>query len=109
MARRRLEPAETVADSYGVALDDRFVAGHVAGPLDRSAVSVNNRAARRCERSHSRVKLVIRRSVVPQPETSPAAYDALWAEYRTLHDWFGRGGNDMMMRLSTIRREASAR
>jgi L-ribulokinase len=42
-------------------------------------------------------------------QTRAAAYDALFAEYGTLHDWFGRGGNDVMQRLRRIRREASAR
>jgi L-ribulokinase len=36
------------------------------------------------------------------------AYDRLFAEYRTLHDYFGRGGNDVMKRLKEIRREAKA-
>lgn len=35
-------------------------------------------------------------------------YDALYAEYLLLHDWFGRGGNDMMKRLKAIRRENQA-
>jgi len=26
-------------------------------------------------------------------------YDALYAEYVALHDYFGRGGNDVMKRL----------
>ncbi|MGH8823918.1 MAG: ribulokinase [Jiangellaceae bacterium] len=37
------------------------------------------------------------------------AYDALYAEYRTLHDYFGRGTNDVMHRLRRLRREAVAR
>lgn len=40
---------------------------------------------------------------------SPAAhavYDRLYEEYRILHDYFGRGGNDVMKRLRAIRREA---
>jgi L-ribulokinase len=40
---------------------------------------------------------------------NPAAcsvYDELFAEYRTLHDYFGRGANDVMKRLKTIRGEA---
>ncbi len=32
-------------------------------------------------------------------------YDRLYAEYRGLHDYFGRGGNDVMSRLRAIRRE----
>lgn len=34
-----------------------------------------------------------------------AVYDALYAEYRTLHDYFGRGGNDVMGRLRALRGE----
>jgi len=37
-----------------------------------------------------------------------AAYDALYAEYRLLHDYFGRGGNEVMRRLKAIRRQARA-
>jgi L-ribulokinase len=36
------------------------------------------------------------------------AYDRLYAEYRTLHDHFGRGGNDVMKRLKQLRQEAVA-
>ncbi len=35
-------------------------------------------------------------------------YDVLFAEYRALHDHFGRGGSDVMHRLRAIRREALA-
>jgi len=34
------------------------------------------------------------------------AYDALYAEYRALHDHFGRGGDDVMHRLRALRRAA---
>lgn len=37
-----------------------------------------------------------------------AAYDELYAEYRTLHDYFGRGTNEVMQRLRAIRRRALA-
>ena len=37
----------------------------------------------------------------PNPE-SAAVYDKLFAEYKLLHDYFGRGGNDVMMRLRDI-------
>ena len=41
------------------------------------------------------------------PNTDAAdAYDRLYAEYRQLHDYFGRGGNDVMKRLKAMRREA---
>ncbi|HSL86809.1 MAG TPA: hypothetical protein VK861_07725, partial [Bacteroidales bacterium] len=31
-------------------------------------------------------------------------YDKLFAEYRILHDYFGRGSNDVMKRLKEIRK-----
>ncbi|WP_347756037.1 ribulokinase [Agrococcus sp. ProA11] len=41
------------------------------------------------------------------PDAAAAdAYDALFAEYRALHDHFGRDGNDVMRRLKAIRRDA---
>jgi L-ribulokinase len=43
----------------------------------------------------------------PDPASSEA-YDALYAEYDTLHDYFGRGANEVMHRLRQIRREASS-
>ncbi|BCJ62396.1 ribulokinase [Micromonospora endophytica] len=42
----------------------------------------------------------------PDPDRA-RAYDALYAEYRTLHDHFGRGANDVMLRLRTIRNAAA--
>ncbi|WUH89556.1 ribulokinase [Streptomyces sp. NBC_00433] len=44
---------------------------------------------------------------VPDPERA-AAYDGLYAEYRTLHDYFGRGGNDVMHRLRALRTARAA-
>ncbi|MFG2011623.1 ribulokinase [Micromonospora sp. NPDC048868] len=44
---------------------------------------------------------------VYQPDPDNArAYDALYAEYRALHDHFGCGGNDVMLRLRAIRNTA---
>lgn len=34
------------------------------------------------------------------------AYNKLYAEYKTLHDYFGRGANDVMKRLKKIKAEA---
>ncbi|MEE2521949.1 ribulokinase [Pseudarthrobacter sp. J75] len=42
---------------------------------------------------------------VPIPE-NVAAYNALYQEYRALHDYFGRGGNEVMHRLKAIQRNA---
>lgn len=41
----------------------------------------------------------------PIPE-NVKAYDKLYAEYKLLHDYFGRGGNDVMKRLKKIKEEA---
>lgn len=41
----------------------------------------------------------------PIPENS-AVYDKLYAEYEKLHDYFGRGENDVMKRLKQIKLEA---
>ena len=43
---------------------------------------------------------------VPDPAAADA-YDELYAEYRLLHDHFGRGANDVMHRLRALRRTAS--
>lgn len=38
----------------------------------------------------------------PNPENA-AVYDKLYAEYKTLHEYFGKGANDVMKRLNAIR------
>ncbi|MGA8208760.1 MAG: ribulokinase [Nocardioidaceae bacterium] len=43
----------------------------------------------------------------PDPE-STKAYDALYEDYRLLHDYFGRGANEVMHRLKARRREVRA-
>ncbi|WP_394769306.1 ribulokinase [Lacisediminihabitans sp.] len=44
---------------------------------------------------------------VPNAEAADA-YDRLFAEYATLHDYFGRGANEVMHRLKAMKREAAA-
>ena len=43
----------------------------------------------------------------PNPANAEV-YDRLFAEYRQLHDTFGRGGNDVMKRLKQIKKEAKS-
>lgn len=43
----------------------------------------------------------------PIPENAEA-YEKLFAEYMTLHDYFGRGANDVMKRLKKMKREAKS-
>lgn len=44
--------------------------------------------------------------VVTPISENQAVYDDLYAEYRTLYDYFGRGANDVMKRLKKIRNQA---
>jgi len=37
-----------------------------------------------------------------------AVYERLYQEYRRLHDYFGRGGNDVMKRLKALKDEVSS-
>ncbi|MBA3870178.1 MAG: ribulokinase [Chloroflexota bacterium] len=43
--------------------------------------------------------------VVQPIAANKAVYDQLYADYKTLYDYFGRGKNDVMKRLKQIRRE----
>jgi L-ribulokinase len=47
-------------------------------------------------------------SYVPNP-LHKDAYDRLYREYQTLHDYFGRGANDVMKRLKALRTEVLAK
>ncbi|WP_262851694.1 ribulokinase [Mumia quercus] len=49
----------------------------------------------------------VRKAVYVPDEARARAYDRLYAEYVALHDYFGRGGNDVMHRLRALRAEAS--
>ncbi|MGW9402825.1 ribulokinase [Arthrobacter sp. NPDC055585] len=50
---------------------------------------------------------VRRNAYLPDPD-SARAYQQLFDEYRLLHDYFGRGGNNVMHRLKAMRRAAVA-
>ena len=39
-------------------------------------------------------------------EAAAEVYDQLFAEYTTLHDYFGRGANPVMRKLRSIQRES---
>lgn len=49
----------------------------------------------------------VQRAVYQPDEDRARQYDRLYAEYVTLHDYFGRGTNDVMKRLKALRREVS--
>jgi L-ribulokinase len=48
----------------------------------------------------------VRRAAYLPIEANVEAYQEMYDEYRTLHDYFGRGGNDVMHRLRQRRRAA---
>ena len=43
----------------------------------------------------------------PTP-ANKAVYDQIYAEYVTLHDYFGRGANDVMKRLKRLKQKVLA-
>ncbi|UWE11246.1 ribulokinase [Actinacidiphila bryophytorum] len=83
-------PINLLASEQGPALGAAIHAAVAAGayPDIRSASAAMGR--------------IERDAYTPDLERS-AAYDRLYAEYRTLHDHFGRGGNDVMHRLRALR------
>ena len=48
----------------------------------------------------------LKEGVVTPIAQNQAVYDKLFAEYKTLYDYFGRGSNDVMKRLKAIRHAA---
>ena len=50
----------------------------------------------------------VNRAAYQPDEAAAKVYDRLYTEYVTLHDYFGRDGNDVMHRLRALRREVLA-
>ncbi|WP_024286842.1 ribulokinase [Cellulomonas sp. KRMCY2] len=88
-------PLSTIASEQGPALGSAIHAAVAAGayPDVRTAAAAMGK---------------VDRAVYQPIEENSRAYDALFAEYKTLHDYFGRGANDVMHRLRAIRRQATA-
>jgi L-ribulokinase len=86
-------PLSTIASEQGPALGSAIHAAVAAGAY------ANIRDAAEAM-GHSN------RGVYQPDENAAREYDKLYAEYEILHDYFGRGANDVMKRLKTIRREA---
>ena len=86
-------PISTIASDQGPALGSAIHAAVAAGLYD----SVGQ--------AGEAMGKVTRGAYVPRPD-AVAQYSRLFAEYRLLHDYFGRGANDVMKRLKAIRREA---
>ncbi len=86
-------PLSTIASEQGPALGSAIHAAAAAGAY--ASVAEAGEAMGRVERGKYQ----------PNPEAADA-YDALFAEYTLVHDYFGRGANDVMKRLKAMRKEA---
>ncbi len=86
-------PISTIASEQGPALGSAIHAAVAAGAYSDVRAAAAAMGA-------------LNRAVYVPDEASAAAYDRLYAEYLTLHDLFGRGGNDVMHRLRALKREA---
>lgn len=49
----------------------------------------------------------VQKAIYVPNEERALQYDRLYAEYETLHDYFGRGANNVMKRLKAMKREAA--
>ncbi len=84
--------ASTQASALGAAILGIAAAGEeVTGYKNASDI------ARKIGKLHEKV-------YTPNPENA-AVYDRLYMEYVTLHEYFGKGANDVMKRLNRIREE----
>ena len=87
-------PLSTIDSDQGPALGSAIHAAVAAGayPNIREAAEVMGKS---------------NRGVYQPDETRAKQYDRLYAEYLLLHDYFGRGANDVMKRLKALKREVS--
>jgi L-ribulokinase len=86
-------PVATCASAQGPALGSAIHAAVAAGAykdVTTAGEAMGGRGAR---------------TYLPDPAAADC-YDRLYAEYSQLHDYFGRGGNDVMHRLHALRMEA---
>ena len=88
-------PLSVVSSAQGPALGSAIHAAVAAGAYSDVAAAAAVMGGRQ------------RGVYTPDPDAAEA-YRALFAEYLTLHDYFGRGGNDVMRRLGDLRRRARA-
>ena len=84
--------ASTQASALGAAIMGAVAAGSAAGGYDTVADAARAMGS------------PVERRYVPVPEDA-AVYDRLFREYHRLHDYFGRGENDVMKRLRQLREE----
>lgn len=89
-------PLQVIRSEEGPALGSAIMGAVAAGEQDGGYPDIRTAALR--------MGTAVEKTYVPDPEQS-AVYDELFAEYQRLHDWFGRGGNEMMHRLRAIRQK----
>jgi L-ribulokinase len=86
-------PASSFVPSFGSAMHSAVAAGAAAGGFD-SIVEASHKMARLRDESYHPIT------------ENRAVYDRLYPEYVLLHDYFGRGANDVMKRLKQIKAQA---
>ena len=86
-------PEATQIGALGSAMHGAVAAGAANGGYD-SIVQASVNMARLRDESYQPIS------------ENKAVYDQLFTEYVTLHDYFGRGGNDVMKRLKEFKSEA---
>lgn len=89
-------PEATQIGAVGSAMHGAVAAGSAAGGYD-SIVDASQRMARLRDLSYQPIA------------ANKAIYDQLFGEYVTLHDYFGRGENDVMKRLKDLRADIRAK
>ena len=82
------------APALGSAMFGALAAGKARGGFD----SINEAVA-----AMAKIK---DKKYFPNPANA-GVYDKLYTEYKTLHDYFGRGANDVMKRLKALKAEAA--
>jgi L-ribulokinase len=94
---REIKIAERLqtCSALGSAMHGAAAAGHASGGYSTIAEAA------------SRMAHVQKLTYRPRAENH-AIYNRLFKEYRTLHDYFGRGANDVMKRLKALKREIVA-
>ena len=83
-------PIRLADAAQGPALGSAMFAAVAAGAYPDTAAATHAMAAP-CSKVYT-----------PNPEAAQV-YEKLYQEYRTLHEYFGHGGNDVMKRLKEIR------
>jgi L-ribulokinase len=81
--------------ALGSAMFGAVAAGHAAGGYDSIFDAAKHMAKLKKE------------TFKPVPDRQKV-YDRLYAEYINLHDYFGRGANDVMKRLKHLKKETLA-